>query len=218
MAPGFSLIDGAHNVFIAGGDFSTVIDNSINHYSHHDYEASGMVFLLLFMTKSLPGTALFSADSPELIRRLRPPHHIKDLLIPLNQQARAHKTCLWSVENPVIKTWLEPQEPLRYFWLFGRPGTGKSVLAAFLIDRILKQHNNKEEITLYYFCKNKDDTPVHILKDFIRQFLQRNDHPIHPDVAIFVKDILSQRIEYEFSMEEIEPYFLKFLGLFNRKW
>jgi hypothetical protein len=54
--------------------------------------------------------------------------------------------------------------------------------------------------------------------DFIRQFLQRKDRPTHPDIASFVSEIFSRRIEYEYSMAEIEPFFLQFLSLFKRKW
>ncbi|KAJ3507824.1 hypothetical protein NLJ89_g6090 [Agrocybe chaxingu] len=191
---GIHQFSNAKNVQIEN---STFLNNSYHNYVNHIH-----VF----------------ARSDEIMRRLRPPHYIKDPFVE-HQQARLESTCHWAIEHPVISHWLEAQGPLcNQLWLYGGPGTGKSILASFLIEHIRKSHNVGNEITLYHFSKENEDKPVHVLMDFIRQIMLREDRPFHPKMDFFVQWVIDERQDYQFSLEQMAPFFCDFIDMFQGKW
>ncbi|CAA7269198.1 unnamed protein product [Cyclocybe aegerita] len=191
---GIHQFSNAKNVHIEN---STFLNNSYHNYVNH---------INVF------------ARSDEIMRRLRPPHYIKDPFVE-HQQARLESTCHWAIEHPVISHWLEAQGPLcNHLWLYGGPGTGKSILASFLVEHIRKSHHVGSEITLYHFSKENEDKPVHVLMDFIRQILLREDRPFHPKMDFFVKWVTDERQDYQFSLEQMAPFFCDFIDMFQGKW
>jgi adenylate kinase family enzyme len=127
------------------------------------------------------------------------------------------------MSNPAIHTWITSDAPeASRLWLHGNPGTGKSVLSAFLIEQIQMNHDFQDQILLPYFCKaagSEKCKSVHVLMAFLRQCLARPDHPYDMQVAIqLAQKLLGEREDYKFLLEEMEPYSLLFLGKFTKIW
>lgn len=127
------------------------------------------------------------------------------------------------MSNPAIQTWLTSDVPeLSQLWLHGNPGTGKSVLAAFIIEQIQTKHNSQGQIVLRYFCKaagSEKDRAVHVIMSFIWQCLAHREQPYDVDAATrLAQTLLREREDYKFTLEEMEPYLLLFLQKFTKIW
>jgi Cdc6-like AAA superfamily ATPase len=125
------------------------------------------------------------------------------------------------MSNPAIETWLTSDAPeLSRLWVHGNPGTGKSVLAAFLIEQIQSKNDSQDQIVLYYFCKaasNEKDKAVHVIMAFIRQCLEGRDYDV--DVATrLAQKLLREREDYKFTLEEMEPYLSLLSQKFTKIW
>jgi broad-specificity NMP kinase len=125
------------------------------------------------------------------------------------------------MSNPVIYTWLTSDAPeASRLWLHGNPGTGKSVLAAFLIEQVQMKHDSEDQIVLFYLCKaagSEKDKAVHVIMAFIRQCIVRRDYDA--DVATrLAQHLLGEREDYKFTLEEMEPYLLSFLQKYTKIW
>jgi len=83
-------------------------------------------------------------------------------------------------------------------------------------------HNFPDQIVLPYFCKaagSEKDKSVHVIMAFIRQCLARRDQPYDMEVATqLAQKLLGEREDYKYTLEEMEPYLLMFLGKFTKIW
>lgn len=125
------------------------------------------------------------------------------------------------MSNPLINTWLTSDAPeASRLWLHGNPGTGKSVLAAFLIEQVQMKHDSEDQIVLFYLCKaagSEKDKAVNVIMAFIRQFMVRRDYDV--DVATrLARKLLGEREDYKFTLEEMEPYLSLFLQKYTKIW
>jgi ATP/maltotriose-dependent transcriptional regulator MalT len=78
-------------------------------------------------------------------------------------------TCRWIYDNADFKSWQDHQ--YLHLWVCGKPGSGKSVLAASIIEYL-----RLENITAYFFCKLADDnqnTLESIMRTWLWQLLER---------------------------------------------
>jgi len=96
-------------------------------------------------------------------------------------------TCSWALQQKQVKAWLGPSDRPRSLWLHGKPGSGKSVLAAHLINF----QSNRGLTVIYHFCA--DDYPAskaydQILRSFIRQLIQKSDEATAHAYKIMVLD------------------------------
>ena len=161
------------------------------------------------------------AQSSKIFQLLRHRGYIDYFSI--HRKARLKDTCLWSMTNPAIQTWLTSDEPdVSRLWLHGNPGTGKSVLSAFLIEQILTKHDYQDQIVLSYFCKaagSEKDRAVHVIMSFIRQCLEGRDQSYDANLTSRLsKKLLGEREDYKFTLEEMEPYLRSFLQEFTKIW
>lgn len=74
----------------------------------------------------------------------------------LNKSLCIKNPCAWSKSHPFIADWLST-ETIPKLFISGKPGTGKSVLAARMIDITQKKKKEEEDtghrgVLLYYFC------------------------------------------------------------------
>ena len=157
----------------------------------------------------------------KILQLLRPKGYIDYFAI--HQNSRLRETCHWSMSNPAIHNWLTSDAPdASHLWLHGNPGTGKSVLAAFLIEQVREKHDFEDQIVLPYLCKaagSEKDKAVHVIMAFIRQCLVRRDQPYDVDVATqLARKLLGEREDYKFTLQEMEPFLSLFLQRFRKIW
>jgi ABC-type dipeptide/oligopeptide/nickel transport system ATPase component len=87
-------------------------------------------------------------------------------------------TCNWIVESSEYSTWEigrderdVPESVPRTLWLVGHAGSGKSVMAAFLIAKLQDKYRPRSDIlVLYHFCSKSK--PVDILAALLHQVLR----------------------------------------------
>ncbi|KAF8801456.1 hypothetical protein BYT27DRAFT_7147448 [Phlegmacium glaucopus] len=184
-----------NNVIIYGGTFNQ--GSTFNHFDSY----SG-----------------FESNS-KILQLLRPRGYIDYFSI--HQSARLPDTCHWSLTNLEIYTWLTSDAPeASRLWLHGNPGTGKSVLAAFLMEQVQRTYASRDEIVLPYFCKaagSEKDRSVRVLMAFIRCCLTLKSYDMEVATRLAQK-MLGEREDYQFTREEMEPYLSLFLGKFRKIW
>ncbi|KAL9622931.1 MAG: hypothetical protein Q9160_002649 [Pyrenula sp. 1 TL-2023] len=49
-------------------------------------------------------------------------------------KAREDGTCKWVLEHDKVQTWFDEEDPRQVLWLKGKPGSGKTTIAAYLTD------------------------------------------------------------------------------------
>ena len=64
-------------------------------------------------------------------------------------------TGLWLTESFEFQEWLSTKDGT--LWLYGIPGAGKTVLAASVIDEVLRMRNSNTAVA-FFFCDHKDPT------------------------------------------------------------
>ena len=111
-------------------------------------------------------------------------------LSPSNVQDDLHRhqleympgSCDWILETPQAQDCLDSKHSTT-MRITGRPGTGKTVLASFLVDYLREQN---ERNVLYFFCKagetEKRET-THILRTLLSQLLHV-DEALYRDIEI----------------------------------
>lgn len=62
-------------------------------------------------------------------------------------------TSSWLLRSAEWQRWLSSAPDARFLWLHGLPGSGKTVLASFAIERLKKVHKQSSDTCLaYYYC------------------------------------------------------------------
>ncbi|KAH6610672.1 hypothetical protein Trco_000692 [Trichoderma cornu-damae] len=73
-------------------------------------------------------------------------------------------SCDWILKNKTVESWLRPDNKDAVVWLHGKPGAGKSVICANLLESLQQQCFT----TLSYFCKYRENiSALAILKTFV---------------------------------------------------
>lgn len=111
---------------------------------------------------------------------------------------RPADTCQWLLDEVLYSAW-ERAESDRVLFIVGAAGTGKTVLAKFITERLLSQ--DKDAVTVSFFCKSTGTvtTPANILRHVILQFDQQCpdlmlrclwDRPVSSFAGVFDIDVL----------------------------
>ena len=88
-------------------------------------------------------------------------------------------TCEWIFGDHRFQSWQTSSDPeTALLWIHARAGRGKSVLAATIIQRLLRVNKNTNDSCVYFFCRSDDEakkTPHAILRSTAYWLAQRND-------------------------------------------
>jgi hypothetical protein len=79
-------------------------------------------------------------------------------------------TCQWVFDREEYKSWSARSSPM--LWIYGKPGSGKSVCTATIVEHLRTQHS----IVAYFFCKLGDETKNNlesILRTWLWQILKQ---------------------------------------------
>ncbi|KAF2807886.1 HET-domain-containing protein [Mytilinidion resinicola] len=93
---------------------------------------------------------IFEASSESLASGLQPASVEEDLRELLNQ--RHFATCRWIFDTLEFSNWQPHLRPI--LWIRGKPGSGKSILSATLIEHLQAEGT----VTAYFFCSLGDDS------------------------------------------------------------
>ncbi|KAI9778079.1 MAG: hypothetical protein M1839_008383 [Geoglossum umbratile] len=92
---------------------------------------------------------------------------------------REPDTGRWVARSPVYKCWIGGS--INFWWLHGRPGSGKTILASLVVEEV-KQFCNSTTLSgighaYYYFCyrREQDEVP-HFLRWVINQLCRQREH------------------------------------------
>lgn len=110
----------------------------------------------------------------------------------LSQQEAS--TCAWFTRDDVWKEWIKHGS---FIWVTGMPGTGKTVLASYLIEQASNAFSTRG--VAYYYChhsRNKDES-VPLLRAIVKQLISHKGHVprriyerSHSDTELDANDLL----------------------------
>jgi len=84
-------------------------------------------------------------------------------------------SCKWVFEESEYNSWLSSKHS-DFLWLYGHPGTGKTMLATFLVESLLDRAKVAGSmIVAYHFCEHQHkerNTPCAILRRLVSQFVE----------------------------------------------
>ncbi|CAM1505698.1 Fc.00g113350.m01.CDS01 [Cosmosporella sp. VM-42] len=80
-------------------------------------------------------------------------------------------SCDWILKTQVMESWLKADTKNPVVWLHGKPGAGKSVICASMLESL----QGHDTTTLSYFCKyHEHDSASKILKRLILELIETN--------------------------------------------
>jgi DNA replication protein DnaC len=122
-------------------------------------------------------SGITDAGQKECLRALFETNPPDDLAAIQRAKIRAKGTCEWLLLQKEYTSWIvsDKSQLLR---LEGGPGIGKTVLASFLVEKLVKRSQTTPHMTFaYFFCDNKNEkrrTAVSILRGLILQLLRQH--------------------------------------------
>jgi hypothetical protein len=145
------------------------------------------------------------------------------------RKARFENTCSWSLAHPLIAEWLYGATDK--LWIHGSPGTGKSVLAAYLIDFVQEQINKStvtqsssfnSEVLLYFFCDGRSAASLKrssnsIALTLLTQLVNNSKLQLE-SFPVFMDYVTSASMSYNFPLEKLMKHLMEMLRTFSKVW
>ena len=133
---------------------------------------------------------------------------------------REQETCDWMTNSDIWKAWtdggsLSENGYRRFVWIHGIPGSGKTILASFLIDKIgdFCQANGRS----YYYCSHQreQDETRSFLQWIISDFCNQASHHIPMDLLKLYEHHRDNI--YSVSIDDLMKYLLTITKRFGRR-
>jgi AAA ATPase domain len=98
-------------------------------------------------------------------------------------------TCKWLKEVTEYGSWIEPEDPTRFLWIYGPPGKGKTFLSIYVANELRQQ----KKWILQYFCHsgdNRRNTAYAVLTGFLNELLHYIEELPHDSSEFAKRDYL----------------------------
>ena len=144
----------------------------LNKYSGRDDSSFRLVCGQILRMANLVSNLSLYPDHQKWLASLQQSNPLDGLSAINRAKERTPDTCTWLLEQKEYETWFK-SECSALLRIEGGPGTGKTVLAAFLVDKL---RNTPDMAFAYFFCDNKDEnrkSATSILRSFISQLLRQ---------------------------------------------
>jgi ankyrin repeat domain-containing protein 50 len=85
------------------------------------------------------------------------------------QQIQTPETCTWLLGKDKYNTWADAPES-SILWIYDNPGSGKSVLASYIIEQLRPKDGASAIPLIYFFCSGRNESrraSTHILQSLI---------------------------------------------------
>ena len=94
------------------------------------------------------------------------------------REKRSQGTGIWLLENPAFVDW--KSSPCSLLWLYGKPGSGKTVLSSTAIHFLLSNIAIKERVAYFYFDfqNNEKQKVKNFLRSIIAQLFDCNEETL----------------------------------------
>ncbi|KAL0940112.1 nacht and tpr domain protein [Colletotrichum truncatum] len=117
-----------------------------------------------------------SSNRDKLKGILQPSVYPEDTLLSLNR-TRTPGTCDWILEDPSMKAWFAGD--IRFLWVSGNPGTGKSYLTSRLVSwgqEVLNDQETTSMIGYFFFRQNNPESRsmIQALRDMAYQISEQD--------------------------------------------
>jgi Cdc6-like AAA superfamily ATPase len=117
--------------------------------------------------------------------------------------------------------WFDSVGERDQIWLYGKPGVGKSLLAAYLVEQALV-HASPDAVVAYFFCDGTAEpkpTSGTIIRALITQLLKAPDRLLYPDLLKDIMDhVLDKGPSYQFTVGELGQHLSSILKSFTKSW
>jgi hypothetical protein len=136
-----------------------------------------------------------------VMRRLHCTNYEDHLWRYLSKSESIKNPCAWSKSHKLIADWLSTTEKSSKLFISGKPGTGKSVLTAHMINITKEEVVGHRGVLLYYFCGadstvdqysnvRQEASSQAIVMTFLRQIVSTYRHSIADlgEVVDYVSD------------------------------
>lgn len=154
----------------------------------------------------------------EILRWLSPtedePTYFQDRFQELIE-SKCEGTCEWLLEEDKYQAWILPQSLETVLWLNGDPGTGKSMLAASVVDQVSRDPKLQHQAVIYFFVDGRSNDPnrtqaTAILRSFVYQL---SCSPNIPDNGIIEKAFQASGQERALQFDVLWNIFSALLSL-----
>ncbi|KAK7023936.1 hypothetical protein R3P38DRAFT_3356577 [Favolaschia claudopus] len=138
--------------------------------------------------------------------------------------------CSWSDTHPAIVRWLSYEDDAARLYITGNPGSGKSVFAAHIIQKLEKTvtKDGRGGLILYYFCGADPAVDPYsnlpqktsfkaIAMSFLRQILSKDNRMRIADITV-VEDFLEYALSAQsdkYRDADLQNWVVKFLSSFD---
>ncbi|KAK0644439.1 hypothetical protein B0T16DRAFT_417675 [Cercophora newfieldiana] len=72
----------------------------------------------------------------------------------------SYETCQWLLNLDIYREWADPRTTANILWIHGKPGSGKSVLAAFIVKLLRRQTGPNRETDVTINCSAPTSSPT----------------------------------------------------------
>jgi tetratricopeptide (TPR) repeat protein len=115
-------------------------------------------------------------------------------------------TCEWFLSNPKVTNWSESNSTIRFLWVYGKPGCGKSTIASRLIHHLETFRSPTPKPIIQILCKsgmeNRSDV-LSVLRNVIHQLIETPSSTQHELHSMVTAERVAAKTTFATSMQQL---------------